>query len=99
MVLYKDVELIAARAASYSPVMDAVAAKGLAKAKALASAHVETRSYISSLRVETVRTARGVLDREIVAEDPQVHIIEWGYLHSSGKWVPGQFIMTQVGRM
>ena len=78
--------------------MDRAAEVIRGRAVANAASHVRTGRYISSIRVRNdLYVPAGVLDRVVVAEDPQSWKIEFGFRHAdSGEWIPGQFIMTNA---
>jgi len=80
--------------------MDVVADKVLDAAQMLAARHRQTGSYMESMKIEKVKGKRGVVDRLIVATDPQSISIEYGHVAEVGedfigppRWVPGQHIM------
>ena len=100
--LNRNIELLAARAASGHPSYQGQALR----AKALVDAevarvystveHVPTGHYASSIGMRSVRTTRGVTDYVIYTTDPQAHIIEWGFITKSGRWEPGKFVFTRA---
>ncbi|MFW0169290.1 DUF5403 family protein [Rothia sp. P4278] len=100
--VYKRVELQAAIIAGYDPEMDKVAAKLEATAKALAP--VETSRYRDSIKTRKVMTRRGVMDREVVADDPRARDIEYGGLDTKSdennpRFIPGHYTMTRASEI
>ena len=92
-----DASLVAARIAGNSSAMDRAAGVILARAKANAASHVDTGAYVNSIVVRSpIYAPAGVRDREVIATDPASWKIEFGHRSKSGKWVPGQFIMTNA---
>ena len=96
--IFKNAGTKIARLPGVQPTLDAAAAKILANATALASAHIKTTSYVNSLKVQPARGRSGVMDRLVIATDPAAVHIEYGHLQRSktgGTWVPGQYILTR----
>lgn len=92
-----DVGLITARMCGNSSAMDRAAALIKSRAEANAASHVDTGRYISSIVVRSpIYAPAGVRDRQVIATDPASWKIEFGHRSKSGKWVPGQFIMTNA---
>lgn len=93
VTLNKNVELEFAKVASHDTAMDQAARKVESAIKA--QAPVDKGAFINSIKTTTVRTPRGVKDRVIYTDDPQAHIIEWGHISRSGRWVPGAFTFSR----
>lgn len=95
-----DCGLVVARIAGRSSAMDRAANVIRSRAIANATSHVDTGSYINSFRVRTSLYApAGVMDRVVENTDPASWKIEFGFRHhKSGKWIPGQFNLTNAVR-
>lgn len=91
--LNKNVELEFAKVASLDPAMDAAAStfQGLVRAEV----KKRTGAFDSSIHTRRVRTRLGVTDRIVYSDDPQAHIIEWGFMAQDGTWVPGHFAFSR----
>lgn len=94
--LSTKLEKIVSAEASKDPAFDALAAQVEAAVKA--QAPVDSGDYIFSIKRTKVRTKQGITDRVIYTDDPQAHIIEWGYLSKKGTWVPGKFVFRTAAR-
>lgn len=79
--------------------LDGAAAEILARAKAGAARHADTKHYLKSLKMGPISGPRGVVDREVYSDDPAAIAIEFGHL-AKGKrgvaWVPGQRILLNA---
>lgn len=88
-----------ARLPGIQPELDTAAAKILARAKAGAARHVDTKHYLKSLKVGATPGQRGVVDREVYSDDPGAVAIEFGHV-ARGKHgatsVPGQRILLNA---
>lgn len=96
----KDVETVLARMCGQSSVMDKVAARVAAKARAIAAAHENPRtstSFAASISVERAKAGKqGVVDRVVVASHPAVLSVEFGHRASNGRWVDGIHALTRA---
>lgn len=98
--VYKGVGVKIAKLPGVQPTLDTAADVILARAEALATARVDTGSYLKSLGTRKIRGERGVMDREVYADDPAALSIEFGHLAEKKKgaptWVPGQRILLNA---
>lgn len=99
---FKNLELEAAKVASRDPSFKAQALK----AKHAVDSEVDrayataepgaTGRFKASIGIETVRTARGVLDIDVYTTDEEANIIELGHITKNGTWVPGKFVFARA---
>lgn len=79
--------------------LDSAAAEILARAKAGAARHADTKHYLKSLKMGTISGPRGVVDREVYSDDPAAIAIEFGHLargkHGATK-VPGHYVLINA---
>lgn len=100
VVIYAGTSTDAAKiVGNESTALDEAAAQVLARAQALAAAHVKTGSYQGSFGVSRIRGKKGVQDRAVYNDDPAASFIEWGHAVDTKKgprWVNGLFILTRA---
>jgi hypothetical protein len=77
-------------------VLDQAAQHVLDHVRTAAEQHRDTGNYIEHLGIDTTRTARGVVDRLVVADDDEAQLIEFGgIVKSTGRVIPGLHIMRE----
>lgn len=96
--VYKGTGTKVAKMPGIQPHLDAAAAVVAARAKAIAAEYTDTGAYGRSIGVESVPGKKGVVDREVFADDPAAIPLEFGYV-TRGKRpraVPGRYILTRA---
>ena len=97
--VYNGAGVKIARLPGIQPELDKAAMEILARAKAGAARHADTKHYLKSLKVGSTPGPRGVVDREVYSDDPGAIAIEFGHV-AEGKrgatWVPGQRILLNA---
>lgn len=79
-----------------SDVLDDAALHVLGHVRTAAEQHRDTGNYIANLGVDKTRTARGVIDRLVVADDDEAQLIEFGgIVKDTGRVIPGLHIMRE----
>lgn len=100
VVIYAGTSTDAAKiVGNESTALDEAAAPILARAEALAAAHVKTGAYQSSFGVKEIKGKKGVTDRAVYNDDPAASWIEWGHVANTKKgpvWVDGLGILTKA---
>lgn len=79
-----------------SDVLDDGAEYVLGHVRKAAERHRDTGNYIARLGIDKVRTARGVYDRLVTADDDEAQLIEFGgIVEETGRVIPGLHIMRE----
>lgn len=100
--LQNDLNVRAARMASKSPVMDAVAHAVQAEAVAIATKHTDTGTLPKSIKTMVKTTRRAIKDRIVYSDHPQILSIEFGHFQRPAakgtppKYVPGLHLFAKV---
>ena len=100
--VYKYAGLEAAKIAGQSPEMDRVANELARLVRSEAAKHRRSGDFSDNILVRKVRGRRGVMDREVVADDPLAAVKEFGHVIRNEKngpelgHVKGQFNMANA---